>query len=58
MDMTYFLRFYTAFAEDQSPSQPVGEAEALTAQRKPSIDAFSIVHREDKLAQDAGARSH
>jgi hypothetical protein len=55
MDIIYFLRFYTAFAEDKPPEQLAGETEAKTSQRKPSVDAFSIAHRDDKLTQNAGA---
>ena len=50
MDITYFLRFYTAFAEDKPPAQLAGEVVAQVLQRKPSVDTFSIAHREDKLA--------
>jgi hypothetical protein len=55
MDIIYFLRFYTAFAEDKPPAQPAAKAEVQTSQRKPSVGAFSIAHRADKLAQDASA---
>ena len=47
MDMVYFLRFYTAFAEDQSPAQPAAEAEVQALPKKPSVGAFSMAHRED-----------
>ena len=47
MDMIYFLRFYTAFAEDKPAPQPTGEVEAQTAQKKPFADAFFIASCED-----------
>jgi hypothetical protein len=58
MDITYFLRFYTAFAEDKAPIQAEGKAEARASQRDPPVDIFPMAPCKDKFTQDTGARAH
>jgi hypothetical protein len=55
MHMEYFLKFYTAFAEDKSPTRIAEETGTQASRREPSVATISNVLRINRHEQDANA---
>ena len=56
MDIEAFLKCYTAFADEKSQLQQVGEAPVQMPQRKLSFAALFTAFRNMKIGQSANAR--
>jgi hypothetical protein len=58
MSIEYFLKFYTAFAEDKSQAQSTEKAVVEVSQRNPPVGSHSTVLGVDKFGRSADAHSY